>query len=84
MANWLEQHNRREFFDQLGKDLALQRLDDFLNITNEMIKEHGGRALFENVYSNSITAALQDAYPNHLWIRNSVSRSLGKARGMNL
>ena len=64
-ANWIVEINRKEFFDNLGKELKFTTLDNFYNITLETIKKYGGTALIDNLYHNSLIEAFEDVYPNH-------------------
>ncbi len=54
--------NQVEFFDHLGKELGLQKKEDWINITEEqVISRHGANLLA--MYENSLPKALSTMYP---------------------
>ena len=75
-ANWVIEINRKEFFDNLGKELKFTTLDNFYNITLETIKKYGGIALLDNLYHNSLIQAFEDVYPNHNWLEWKFSQNI--------
>jgi len=66
-SNWVVEINRKEFFDNLGKELKFTTLDNFYNITLKTIKKYGGIALLDNLYNSSLIQAFEDVYSNHNW-----------------
>src|SRR5436190_910135 len=64
---WQKQENRQEFFDWLGTQLGLKKMDDWYNVTREDIYKRGGYTLLHNLYSGCPSKALQAVYPEHNW-----------------
>src|SRR5689334_11764989 len=65
---WTEGTNHRAFFNWLGKQLGYKELDDWYNVTTEIILKHGGLSLLREYYNNSLSQALQTLYPEHNWL----------------
>lgn len=65
---WEKSTNQREFFDWLGKQLGYKKLDDRYKVTQEDIKNYGGRGLLNEYYNSSLTKALIAVYPTQNWM----------------
>ena len=64
---WKEASNLRSFFDDLGKRIGIQTLDDWYHkLSFDLVTQNGGGGLLNRKKSPS--AALMDAYPEHNWI----------------
>ena len=50
---WIKKENHREFFERLGKELGLNKLDDWYNLQKNVVQEHGGTGLLK-CYDNSL------------------------------
>lgn len=64
---WNELNLKREFFDWLHKELGFKKPEDWYNVKQQNIYDHGGRGLLD-YYNNSPSQALQAVYPEHNWI----------------
>jgi hypothetical protein len=73
-ANWNEWHNRREFFDYLGKELGYQKLPQFYGVSVETIRKYGGTALIENLFDGSLLEAFKEVFPSHNWLAFKLSK----------
>src|SRR5690349_13494845 len=74
--NSFHETNHRIFFDRLGQQLGLNSMDDWYNITNDDIQQHGGTDILKS-YGNSTAVALLNMYPHHkwkLWKHKNISR----------
>lgn len=64
---WKEPANQRKFFDELGKKVGIQTLDDWYDkISKKVVMDHGGSILRH--FSNSPMIALMKVYPEHNWV----------------
>jgi hypothetical protein len=52
----------------LGEKLAYNSIEDFYDITEQLIKHHGGVALLNNLYEASLLQGLQDVYSDYKWL----------------
>lgn len=77
-ANWNVWHNRRDFFDNLGRKWNIYKLEDFYKINIQMIKTKGVEALMEYYYHMSLVEAMQDVFPFHKWISSKFSKRSNK------
>src|SRR5690349_9852397 len=60
-------YNRaKKFFDGLATKLGYNHLDDWYNISSEIIHKHRGENILK-YYNQSPSLALQNAYPQHTW-----------------
>src|SRR5271170_4757712 len=64
---WKELQHQRLCFDIVGKQLKLKSFDDWYNITQEDINQHGGRKVL-SCYNGSPVNALLSIYPDFDWI----------------
>jgi hypothetical protein len=68
---WSDPSNQRSFFDWAFKQLSLRSMGDWYNVTFGDIRRIGGGGLLNILENNSLSQALQRAYPTHPW--NSAS-----------
>ena len=61
---WKIKRNQRDFMDNLFTKLNLQSIDDWVKIKAKIIKENGGRGLYEH-YKFDRKALLSSIYPDH-------------------
>ena len=60
---WNDKENRKNFLDELGRNLGYNQLDDWYNISNLDFVNSGGTGLLKF----TILRLLQSAYPEHTW-----------------
>ena len=59
--------NQKNFMDNLFIKLKLTSLDDWLEISRNLIKKNGGKNLISHFYLNDMKKLLKTIYPNHQW-----------------
>lgn len=64
---WNNPNNQKNFLDWLGTQLEFKTMEDWHNISNDLILQYGGRGLLA-YYNNSSLQMLQSLYPQHEWI----------------
>ena len=60
--------NQRSFMDNLFKKLQLKSLDDWEEVSLQVIKENGGKSLVTSQYNFSKKKLLLSIYPEHHWL----------------
>src|SRR5205823_4189896 len=65
---WENDSNHRHFFDRLGLQATYKEMDDWYNVTVEVIGDHEGLGLLSQHYNSSPSQALQTVYPEHDWM----------------
>jgi hypothetical protein len=64
---WVDEANRRKFFDWLFTELKLTTMDDWFEVSPSVVRGRGGAALLRNYYQDSLPLALASVYPEHNW-----------------
>eukprot|EP01114_Cavostelium_apophysatum_P019714 TRINITY_DN6425_c1_g1_i1.p1 TRINITY_DN6425_c1_g1~~TRINITY_DN6425_c1_g1_i1.p1 ORF type:complete len:331 (-),score=44.33 TRINITY_DN6425_c1_g1_i1:81-1073(-) len=59
--------NRRQFFDDLFKDLKLESCQDWYGVKCSEVYKRGGGGMFFEYYRASLAKALPALYPEHRW-----------------
>ncbi len=59
--------HHKQFFDRLGTQLEYKEMDDWYNVSQDDIYQHG-KGLLHRHYRNSPSQALQTVYPEHDWM----------------
>ncbi len=62
---WSDFSNQRSFMDRLAKKLNITYPNDWYNVTNKVIKQHGGDGLLHK-FNGSGTKLLAAIYPEYL------------------
>lgn len=60
--------NKKQFFEWLGKELGYISMEQWYDVTREVIQKHGGAGLLRSFYNDSPAKALQEIYPEHNWM----------------
>src|SRR4051812_22852167 len=63
----MEYGHHKQFFNWLGLQLGYKEMDDWYNVTQDGIAQHGKGLLIQH-YNNSPSQALQAVYPEHDWM----------------
>lgn len=65
---WKDINNQRKFFDQLGRDIGIQSLDDwYTKLSSKLMKTHGASTLLAQ-HNGSAIKALKACYPERAWL----------------
>jgi hypothetical protein len=64
---WDKEENQRKFFEWVGRQLGFTKLDDWYQITKEIIVKYGGGGLLHDRYGGSPSTAMQYIFPEHDW-----------------
>jgi hypothetical protein len=64
---WQNAENRRKYFDWLSSKLGLKTMDDWYSVTVAEVYANRGSGLLSNIFNNTLSDALLDAYPDHKW-----------------
>jgi len=59
----------RTFFDWLGNELGYKQMEDWYQVTQDIIFRHGGESLVTYHYNSSPLKALEGVYPEHKWLQ---------------
>lgn len=77
---WKDKNNRKEFVDDLAKQLKISSYKDWVNVTRKEFIQHGGRGLLK-YFDESPKKVLQGVYPEVNWnsfhFRNTKSVKYG-------
>src|SRR3954453_24254129 len=73
---WKDIHNRRQYFDWLSRELDIQHFEDWYRVKVVEIKSKQGAHGMLSYYSDSLTKALVDVYPEFKWKLWKFSRTL--------
>lgn len=65
---WKDIENQRIYFDWLKKQLGYKNMEDWYNLSKDLVNENEGSALLHRYYSGSVSTALQAVYPQHDWL----------------
>lgn len=74
---WDNLHNQRAFFEWLGEEIGIKKLDDWHNVKVDTVYRHGGAPLLVKYYACSLAKALTTVYPHHHWKQESGLDSKG-------
>ena len=64
--NWNNKDIQRDFFDWLAKELGVNNLEDWYNVSIFTIRSYGGDEVM-NIYHGSQVDVLKNIYPDHNW-----------------
>jgi hypothetical protein len=64
---WKVNDNHQRFFNWLYIELGYKSMDDWYQVTKDVIAKNGGHGLLD-CYNDSISKALQTSYPEHDWM----------------
>lgn len=65
---WNNIENHKHYIDWLGNELGYKTLEDWYNITYDLIYTNGGSVLLSKFYSNSPLEILKKIYPQFKWL----------------
>eukprot|EP01114_Cavostelium_apophysatum_P016205 TRINITY_DN4556_c0_g1_i1.p1 TRINITY_DN4556_c0_g1~~TRINITY_DN4556_c0_g1_i1.p1 ORF type:complete len:468 (-),score=106.38 TRINITY_DN4556_c0_g1_i1:76-1479(-) len=65
---WLEKSHQKEYLEHIGRQLKVEKLDDWYSITLEQVESIGGASFLPRYYGESLSKALQALYPEKEWI----------------
>ena len=65
---WEDIANIRAFFDWLGKDIGISKMEDWYKVRISQIVDRGAGPLLSAHFEDSLVEALQIAYPTFKWI----------------
>lgn len=71
---WDNEDNQRKYFERIGKELGVTKLDDWYNVSQDVVRRNKGSFIL-NKYNGSVFAALQKLYPEHNWDPLRVSKA---------
>jgi hypothetical protein len=63
---WNDIANQRNALDRIGKELGVQKMDDWYKITSKQVKKTKA-AFIVKYYNGSLIEALKKIYPEHNW-----------------
>lgn len=66
-SHWQDVENRKSFFKSLYLRLGLASMQDWYCVPLAQIKKEGGVGIMTKYYKNSVSAALAEAFPEHIW-----------------
>lgn len=64
---WAEKSNQKQFLEWVYKQLNMKDMEDWYNVTMEIISIHGGRGLL-SVYDGSLITMLSQVFPEYNWL----------------
>jgi hypothetical protein len=64
---WQHQKNREDYLQWLAKELDIQKMEDWYNISPQQIQNLGGRVLLSK-YRNSVSNLVETHFTKFLWI----------------
>jgi hypothetical protein len=67
---WAEKPNRKSFFDWFANSQGFKENEfaRWYGVSHADIVEAGGGGLLQGHYNGSLSAALADVYPSHIWL----------------
>eukprot|EP01114_Cavostelium_apophysatum_P023739 TRINITY_DN9046_c0_g1_i1.p1 TRINITY_DN9046_c0_g1~~TRINITY_DN9046_c0_g1_i1.p1 ORF type:complete len:1029 (-),score=223.52 TRINITY_DN9046_c0_g1_i1:186-3272(-) len=65
-GKWIDEKNRRKFFDDLAKEFDVKKKSDWAKVTRKDVYARGGAGLLRH-YNSSVYQALQSIYPEMNW-----------------
>lgn len=63
---WKDSCRQLAFLQDLSKKLGIKKMDDWYTITNQHIRQHGGRGLLK-AYHDSHVELITKLFPDHKW-----------------
>jgi hypothetical protein len=64
---WDDPKVRRRFFDWLGKQLNILKMEDWYPVKATQIRDFGGAGLLASVFGDSVAPAVMSVFPEHSW-----------------
>jgi hypothetical protein len=64
---WMSMSNRRKYFDWLYDELEFDDANKWYDLTLQEVLNKGGGGLLDTYYSNSLSLAIMDIYPEREW-----------------
>ena len=65
---WKSLDNQKEFFNWIGENISIKKLSDWYSVNFEDVQKFGTQGLLRKYYSNSLSKALMNIYPDHKWL----------------
>ena len=63
---WDSMDNQRNFIEDVGKKLGVEKMDDWYNLTEAQVRSNGGNYLLTAKYKSNLYAVLSTIYPGIL------------------
>ena len=64
---WRSEQSRREYLDWLGSELGYSTIDDWYNITGDLIRNNYGDGLLASYYNGAYQKMVMELYPEFDW-----------------
>ena len=64
---WSDINNRKKFLEWLKQKLKYEVMEDWYNLTTQIIKENGGITIL-GYYNNSLIQMIKSYFPNYHWL----------------
>jgi very-short-patch-repair endonuclease len=68
LSFWQDINNRKEYAEWLGKEQKYEKMEDWYNITQNIINDNFGGGLLNTHYNNSPIQFLIDVFPEYKWL----------------
>ena len=64
---WSKSHNRRRYFEWLGRRLGYRRHEDWYGLHGDDVRNNYGAGLLQGHYQGAYEKALQEVFPEYEW-----------------
>jgi very-short-patch-repair endonuclease len=68
LSFWQDINNRKEYAEWLGKEQKYEKMEDWYNITQNIINDNFGGGLLAIYYQGSSIQFLKDVFPEYKWL----------------